>query len=227
MLDKKWRGIKTTQERKNENEPITITNRLGQYSISLPRIDDNKRWAGYPSLSGTARRIAKIIPPCLYYVEPFAGTAKVYQELIKIRPLVTIAKFILNDKSDFIFNWLKANMTNTIITQDDFKDCILKRDSKHTVFLIDMPWFKSYYDQSFSCFDRESVKDYETQVLELCKTLKGKFIITTRKENQRMLKSGFFNYLVTSEYVLCGKYPRVLLTTNFKIKELDGITKLC
>ena len=56
---KKWRGIETTQEAINENKAVTIVNRLGQKSISLPRIDDGKRWAGYPGLAGTAKKIAK------------------------------------------------------------------------------------------------------------------------------------------------------------------------
>ena len=81
----KWRGIKTTQKRINENKPKTIINRLGQKSLSLPRIDDKKRWAGYPSLAGTARKIAKLIPKCKYYIEPFAGTAKVFQMLDNIK----------------------------------------------------------------------------------------------------------------------------------------------
>lgn len=210
----KWRGIKTTQVATNEDKPKTIINRLGQKSISLPRIDDNKRWAGYPSLAGTARRIAKLVPECYYYVEPFAGTAKVYQELSISR----YTKPILNDKSKFVCEWLTKEFEFANITNEDFIECVKKWDSERTFFLFDMPWYKSYYDQIFSCFDRESVKQYDDEVLDLCRNIKGKFIITTRKENRRMLKSGFTNKLVESEYVLCGHYPKVLLTSNLPLR---------
>ena len=73
-------------------------------------------------------------------------------------------------------------------------------------------------DKKFSCFDRYSVKEYCEQILELCKNLNGKFIITSRKENKIMLNSEFKKKLITSSYVLCGKYPKVLITTN-----LNGI----
>lgn len=216
---KKWRGIKTTQIHKNENFAKTIINRLGQKSISLPRIDDKKRWAGYPSLAGTARVIAQLIPKCYYYVEPFAGTVKVYQMLSKEK----YKRAVLNDKSKFIYKWLQKEFKPYIITKDDFIDCILRWDSKKTFYLIDPVWNKSYYDQKFSHFDRESVTEYNEDVLEFLENLKGKFIITTRKENKLMLNSKYNNYLVKSEYVLCGKYPKVLLTTNLKLKKLKQI----
>lgn len=223
---KKWRGIKTTQIHKNETLPVTIVNRLKQKSLSMPRIDDKKRWAGYPSLAGTARVIAQLVPRNLIiYAEPFAGTAKVYQELLKLNTDYTIfAQGVLNDKSKFINTWLKKEMPkNTMITKRDFVNFMKTWDGKDTFFLIDMPWNKSYYDQIFSCFNRDSVQEYDNEILEFCKKIKGKFIITTRKENERMLNSGFNNYLVKSIYVLCGKYPKVLLTTNLKLKKLKQI----
>jgi len=213
-MNSKWRGIKTIQKRINEKAPKTIINRLGQKSISLPRIDDKKRWAGYPGLAGTARKIAKMIPsPCIRYVEPFAGTAKVYQEALK-RKDFRIQTTILNDKSQFVCNWLRKEFPSTYVFNEDFADCIEHWDDELTFFLIDEPWNKSYYLQNFSCFNRKSVKEYDEEIIKLCKNMEGKFIITTRKENQRMLKSGFKNKLVKSEYVVSGKYPEVLITTN-------------
>jgi site-specific DNA-adenine methylase len=214
----KWRGIQTTQEPKNELEPKTIVNRLGQKSLSLPRIDDKKRWAGYPGIAGTARKIAKLVPNCLHYIEPFAGTAKVFQELCK-RKDVNINQAILNDTSDFIYEWLKKELNQqAIITHEDFANCITRWDSKNTFFLIDPPWYKTYYEQSFSSFNRESVKEYDQEIIELCKKMIGKFIITTRKENKIMLNSGFKHKLIKSEYVVSGKYPKVLITTNLDYK---------
>jgi len=224
------RGIPTTTKPKFETKARTIRNRLGQLSLSLPRIDDKKRWAGYPGLAGASRKLALMIPKDTeFYVEPFAGTAKVYQELrrrCKSEEGFFIRSFTLNDKSEFIFNWLKDTFSLPEITKDDFIDCIKKHDSEKTTFLIDPPWFRTYYDQTFSCFDRESIKSYDQQIISLCSgnpigefntegyKIKGKFIITTRKENQVMLNSGFKNEYVESEYVVSGKFPQVLVTHN-------------
>ena len=211
----KWRGIKTTQVPKYEGQAKTVINRLGQKSITLPRIDDKKRWAGYPGLAGTAKKIARLVPKCKFYVEPFAGTVKVFQELQS--PLPRFA--FLNDTSDFIADWLRKEFLEANIIQDDFMDCMKTLDRIDTFFLIDPPWYKSYYDQRFSSFNRPSVRDYDEEIIDICKNLKGKFIITTRKENKTMLNSGFNNTTVKSEYVVCGKYPEVLLTTNLTLKE--------
>ena len=214
---KKWRGIHTTQKRKNEKKPKTVINRKGQKTISLPRIDDRKRWSGFAGLSGIARKTAKLIPECKVYVEPFSGTCKVYQELIKIPN--KIEKFVLNEKADFVFGWLKREFPNAEITQEDFVDCIKRWDSPDTVFLIDGPWYESYYNQSFAVFDRPSVKAYDEEIISLMKNIKGKFIITSRRENRVFLQSKFNHKLVTSEYVVSGKYPKVMLTYNFDLRK--------
>ena len=214
MKKAKWRGIPTTQKHINEKKAITIINRLGQKSISLPRIDDGKRLAGFPGLTGTAKAIAKLIPKCKIYVEPFAGAAKVYQELSKSKYKLAI----LNDKSTFVNDWLKQEFKEATITKVDFTTCIKKHDSKDTFFLIDGPWFKSFYLQKFSYFDRVRVLDYDDEIIKICKKMKGKFIITSRKENVRMLRSGFNKKLVKSIYPVSGQYPRVLVTTNLKLK---------
>lgn len=214
----KWRGIKTTSIPKREDEAVTIVNRLGQKSISLPRIDDKKRWAGYPGIAGIARQVAEIIPRNLtIYCEPFAGTAKVYQELLK-QKRKGFVEYILNDKSKFVTKWLKKEFPTARVESADFARCIKGWDSKNTMFVIDEPWNKSYYDQGFSTFNRESVEAYDEEVLKLCRKLQGKFIITTRKENKRMLQSGFNHKLIRSVYVVSGKYPEVLLTTNLDLR---------
>jgi len=208
-MKEKWRGIRTTAEEINEEEAVTVTNRLGQKTISLPRITDDKRWAGFPGLAGTAKKIAKMVPKCDYYVEPFAGTAKVFQELPKSKYNVAV----LNDKSEFVREWLEREFDN-IIRSYDFTTCINMFDFEDTFFLIDPPWNKSYYDQKFSCFDRKNINEYYEDLLEMCNKMKGKFIITTRKENKMMLNSGFKNTLVESIYAVSGKYPKVMVTTN-------------
>ena len=214
----KWRGIPTTQTPKNELEPVTIINRLKQKSLSLPRIDDKKRWAGFAGLAGTSRKLAQLIPESLVYVEPFAGTAKPYQELLKIKYKTNA--FILNDKSKFIYKWLKKEFKEprTMITNHDFVTCMRKWDTKDSVFVIDFPWYKSYYDQQFASFNRTSVTEYSTEVLELCKKLKGKFFIVTRKENNVMRKAPYNHITIKSEYVVSGHYPEIMVTTNQETK---------
>lgn len=218
IKDKKFRGIPTTKQKINEKEAKTITNRLGQKSISLPRIDDKKRWGGYPGLAGVAKKIAKLIPNCLVFVEPFSGTAKVYQELIK-RKDWSCQNVILNDKAKFIVDWLKKEMQYITVTNEDYIDCIKRWDSENTIFLIDSPYFKSYYDQKFSSFTEKSVNDYYKKIIKICREMKGKFIITTRKENPTMLNSEFTKRLIISDYVVSGKYPSVLITTNLEFKK--------
>ena len=216
MTEEKWRGIRTTSEEINEDEAVTVVNRLGQKTISLPRITDDKRWAGFPGLAGVAKEIAKMVPKCKYFVEPFAGTAKVYQELLKSKS--TKYKYvILNDKSKFITDWLLKEIEElTEVTDWDYSNCIHHWDSKDTFFMIDPPWNKSYYDQKFSSFTKDTVKKYYQEIIEQCEDLKGKFIITTRKENKIMFNSKFKKILVESIYAVSGKYPKVLVTTNLE-----------
>lgn len=222
-LKTKWRGIPTTQKRKNENQAKTVINRFGQKSLSLPRIDDKKRWAGFPGNTGISRKLIRYIPKCRFYVEPFAGTCKIFQALL-MSEKHKVNNFVLNEKSDFINKWIKKEFDGmAIITKRDFMQCFKQWDSPNTFFLIDPPWFKSYYDQKFSCFDRESVKEYDIEVIKLCYLSKSDFIITTRKENQIMLNSGFNNYLIKSEYVVSGKKPEVLLTTNLILDGLKAV----
>ena len=190
--------------------------------MTLPRIDDQKRWAGYAGLAGTAKKIAKLIPNCRYYVEPFAGTAKVFQELLNSNTFCA-QDYILNDTSVFVKDWLVENFAdkglNVRITMQDFIECIKTWDNPWTVFLIDGPWFKGNYQQGFSSFNRESVKAYDEEILKVCRNIRGKFIIVSRKENKIYLESEFNHKLVKSIYVVSGKYPKVLITTNLDLKK--------
>ena len=218
------RGINTNPNPKNEDNPVTTINRFKQKTISLPRIDDTKRLAGYAGITGISRRLARLIPWCDTYVEPFAGVVKVYQELLKLFDNNGYPnQFILNDKSKFVTTWLKKEFKakDTKITSTDFAHCIKKYDSKDTVFVIDQPWNKSLYYQGYSHFDRKHVSDYDKEILELCHSIKGKFFITTRKENTRMKKSGFKNILIESEYPISGRTPRVLVTTNISKEDYN------
>ena len=216
------RGIPTTLKKSNTKKARTIKNRFKQISFSLPWINDQKRFAGFPGLTGISRKMVNHVPQCTYYVEPFAGAAKVYQELEKMKPQ-KFSYAVLNEKSEYIYNWLKENFSYPVITKTDYTETIETYNFPRTFFLIDPPWFSSFYDQAFSCFDRESVKEYDLEVLKYCNKLIGDFMITTRKENTRMLNSGWNNYLIESEYVVCGKYPKTLITTSLRLEGLEKI----
>lgn len=195
----------------NELEAVTIINRLGQKSMSLPRIDETKKLRGYPGLAGTAKKIAELVPPGFSYIEPFAGTAKVYQELLKMPK--KHRQYLLNDKSPFVYRWLEREF-DCLIMNEDFRYIMQMCDDKNSVFLIDAPWHKEIYLQGFSCFDRAKVKDYDEEILELCKKLKGKFLICSDRDNKRMLNSGFRNILIEGEYKVVGGNVKTLVTTN-------------
>ena len=206
------RGITTNPTPKNENTPVVITNRLHQLSLSLPRIDDKKRFAGFPGLSGWAAKLAKLIPKSKFYVEPFAGMAKVYQEIDKSK----IQYAVLNDKAKYLANVLRKEFPEANVTNTDYAYCIKKYDTPETFFLIDEPWNKFFYAQGFSSFTEESVKQYDEKVLKLCRNIQGKFIVTTK--NSKVFKnSEFNNATVKSIYTVCGNYPEILITTNLKL----------
>lgn len=211
---------------KNEDEPVTTFNMLGQRTISLPRITDDKRLRGYPGLAGTARKLAQLVPSNEMYIEPFAGTAKVYQEINKGKFL----KFLLNDKSKFVHKWLQQNFMddpNMTISCQDFEEVMGNfYDKSNISWLIDQPWHKSFYDKNYSCFNRESVKKYDEAVLYYCREMRGKFIICTDRANPRMLKSGFDNYIVVGDYKVAGGFTKTLITTNIRLNEREWLIRV-
>jgi len=143
---------------------------------------------GYPGLKNTAKGIMKYVPHCKIYVEPFAGLGRTTE-------YVSADKIILNDMSDYAVNYLKNKFPkNTLdyrdieITQEDFKECILKHDSEDTFFLIDPPWSKSIYTKNID--DNTDVKgikikpfcnitpsEYYRIIFDIIKTIKGKWLI--------------------------------------------------
>ena len=207
------RGISTNTTPRNEIKLLTIRNRWKQLSLSLPRIDDGKRWAGYPGNTGISRKMARIIKPCTIYCEPFSGTCKIAQELMKLKPK-PFKEIHLNDTSKSIADWLRQNFPQHTVTQKDFIGLVQELDSRNTVFLFDPPWFRSYYDTVFSSFNRKNVTQYEDEILELCKSLKGTFYITTRLESRRMKQANYRHLLIKSDYPVAGKTPQTLITTN-------------
>jgi len=184
--------------------------------LSLPRIDDKKRFAGYPGLTGWSKQLASLVPSCKFYVEPFAGMAKVYQELDKSR----IQYCILNDKAKPLTKILKKLFPESNVTNTDYSYCIKKYDTAETFFLIDAPWYENYYAQGFSSFTEKKIKNYDEKILDLCKNITGKFIITS-KEKKIFKNSGFTNKKLKGIYPVCGNYPELFITTNLSVKDLN------
>lgn len=123
--------------------------------------------------------------------------------------------YLLNDKSEFVKNWLVSEFYGlAYITSLDFISIIKLCDNNNTLFLIDQPWHKEIYLQRFSCFDRKAVKDYDEQVLDICKNIRGKFIICSDRNNTRMKNSGFKNILIEGDYIVVGGKTKTLVTTN-------------
>ena len=113
---------------------------------------------GYAGLKHTAKKIAKFIPQCELYVEPFCGQASVSK-------FVKADKIILNDMSEFI--WKKYGLQSRLdkvieYTQEDFEICIKKHDSSHTFFLIDPIWRSEHYTNHSKAFmDRKPSQYYQ------------------------------------------------------------------
>ena len=166
---------------------------------------------GYPGLALTAHLISNYIPKCKIYCEPFAG-------LGRTAPFVTADKKILNDKSDHAVKYLKRFFPYATVSQLDFAECMINNDSKNTFFLIDPPWFKAIYEEKSLPFcDREPVQ-YYTDILNICKKLKGDWIICSSKEQHglggMLEKSGYPQHLVTSGKKIFGKNAVTMLTAK-------------
>ena len=155
---------------------------------------------GYAGLQFTASQIAAYIPNCKIYCEPFAGLGRVAKH-------VTADKYILNDKSEYAFNFLKSHFTAEI-TNLDFEECIKLHDSENTFFLFDPPWRKPIYDNDKAFIDR-TPKQYFQRLLEIVPNLKADWFICSslaeRGLGKILTKSGFPILDIKSHRLICGK----------------------
>ena len=95
----------------------------------------------------------------------YAGNCQSYSKCLKKRKSYkNIIKFYL----DYAHNRLK----DVIIENLDFKDCILKYDSKDTLFFIDPPYLKSE-----GLYDYELTTERHLELLKLVKSCKAKVIL--------------------------------------------------
>ncbi len=177
-----------------------------------------KLLGGYAGLKFTADKINDYIPTSKIYVEPFAGLGRT----VELRH----DKIIINDMSDYAVNYLKENFPNAEVTQEDFKECMLKHDSEDTFFLIDPPWRFSCYDLNKNAFCDRKPYDYYSQILEIVKTLKGDWIICSAKDEHEikkiLSKTDYYKKIVTSDKkVIFGKHAQTLLVSNKPFNNLE------
>lgn len=167
---------------------------------------------GYPGLTLTARRISEYIPYCKLFVEPFAGLGRVSKK-------VKAEKKVLNDMSNFAYEYNKKKFKTLIVTQEDFTECIKRWDSKDTFFFMDPPWRFMQYDpkQTLAYCDR-TIKQYYEDLLKMVPILKGDWIIAGEvheKESGKLLQnSGYPNLVIKTNYKMLGGRIQVRLCSN-------------
>lgn len=165
---------------------------------------------GYAGLVNTAKKISEYIPPCKTFVEPFAG-------LGRISKVVNAEHKILNDKSDYAFNYLKKNFPNDKISQKDFIDFTLE-NIYGDVFFFDPPWSMTEYKDG--CLGRafcdRTVKEYYDDILKMVKELLNNKIcfIAGNKNNIYLKNSGLHLQLIQSRQKIMGGRISTLLASN-------------
>jgi len=171
---------------------------------------------GYPGLSSTAHQISYYIPKCKIYCEPFAGLGRVAK-------YVKADQIILNDKSEYAYNFLKSHFI-AIVTNLDFEECIKLYDSPDTFFFNDPPWFEKLYDARTKAFcDRKPIEYYQ-KLLELVKRIRANYpICSDHKEKeigQMLTKSGYPALVIKSRKKIMGGYAKTKMISNrpFKIQ---------
>jgi site-specific DNA-adenine methylase len=179
---------------------------------------------GYPGLTNMAKYIMPYIPTSKVYVEPFAGLGRT----VEFRH----DKIILNDMSDYAINYLKneyGEYSETcefpiIITQEDFKQCILRWDSEETFFLIDPPWRKNIYKNNEKPFsDKTPIQYYDMLLNHILPNVKGNWILCVDRDEheigKRVSKSIYNNLVIQHPTVkLFGKSVAVRLCSNKEFK---------
>jgi len=167
---------------------------------------------GYAGLEHTANAIADLIPECEIYCEPFAGLGRVAK-------ILNHKTMILNDLSEYAYQYLRKNFPHTVVRNLDFEHCINAYDSIGTFFLIDPPWrYKIYKNHNDAVCDRTPM-EYYTRLLEILPKIRGNWIICSNIDEHEikkiLTKSGYYKTIVSSlRKVIFGKHARTLLISN-------------
>jgi len=184
--------------------------------MGKPKSVWGKKWlGGYSGLKFTAEQIAKYIPECEVYVEPFAGLART-AEYAKCK------KMILNDMSEHSNQFCKENFPDATITHEDFRDCIKKWDSENTFFLIDPPWRDNVYSENDLTYSNMKISNYYVNIFYLLNKCQANWIVCTSQhstgyqicENQRR----FMKTLESDGNPIFGKKTHVVLISNLSFE---------
>ena len=191
-----------------------MKSRFSKSDQALGKVETILQISGYGGLHYTKHHIIPYIPKCKIYVEPFAG-------LGRIAKLVESEHIILNDMSDYAYDFLSKNF-NAEITQMDFEECIKLYDSKDTFFFCDPPWRKNIYkNHSRPAFTEKNIKQYYVRLLDILKDVKAHWIITSDnaevETGKALSKSGYENLVLIandSKSKIFGHYPKVRMCSN-------------
>ena len=163
---------------------------------------------GYAGLVHTALAISEYIPESKIYCEPFAGLGRTAKH-------AKAEQVILNDKSDYAFNYLKTHF-NAVITNLDFEEMFRLYDGQDTVFLIDPPWSKSEYEKG--CRNRaycdRTPKEYYDKIFEWLPKLKAQWFLCGKKDNNRLKDPNYHHKLFVSKRKIMGGNIATLVMSN-------------
>jgi len=145
-------------------------------------------------------------------VEPFAGLGRVAKH-------IQADQIILNDKSDYAFDFLEKKF-NAQITNLDFEEMFRLYDSKDTIYLIDPPWSKTEYEDG--CRNRaycdRTPKEYYDIIFEWLPKLKAIWFVCGNKDNKQLENPGFFHRLFRSKKKIMGGNISTLVMSNKPFK---------
>lgn len=161
---------------------------------------------GYPGLEHTAKQICEFIPKCNIFVEPFAGLGRISKR-------VKADRYVLNDKSDYAFDFLTKNF-NAEITNLDYSESIKLYDSENTYFFIDPPWYDEVYDVNpLTAFTKPCKEIYEDLESILSK-IKGNWMIAGKADG--VLAKWNYNHkeIKSRKNYLFGHKARTYLVSN-------------
>jgi len=170
---------------------------------------------GYPGLTHTARQIVEYIPRKFFYVEPFAGLGRTAK-------YIESEGMILNDKSEYAYNYLVKHFPRAGIYKLDFMECIDMFDSPNTDFFIDPPWTTSVYKENDITFCDRKDMEYYSQLFTRFHTIKGDWIIASSlnsKTGDYMRKESLerdypMKVIESRRKLIIGKRARTLLMSN-------------
>lgn len=175
----------------------------------------NTKLGGYSGLKFTAKQVAKHVPICKIYHECMAGMGSVAKE-------VNHSISILNDKSEFCYQYLRKNFPNAVIRDLPFEHSLEAYDSERTFHLIDPPWRPMIYENNSKAYYDRTPIEYIKTILEIVPKLKGNWIICNSADEHDikglLTKSGYCKKIVSSDKkVIFGKYARTLLVSNMEL----------